>query len=139
MYLEVNQFGNPQSGGIQGGQHGAVAEVSGCFQQRFDLLLAQDDRKLLLVPGQGNAFDGNLPVQRMGVEKPKSGDDLDVGGQGCALLLAQKQLVLTDVLRAKLVWRLPEMFGESGDAAQVGGDGVGCVVANLEILQHPLS
>jgi hypothetical protein len=93
-----------------------VAEVSGCFQQRFDLLLAQDDRKLLLVPGQGNAFDGNLPVQRMGVEKPKSGDDLDVGGQGCALLLAQKQLVLTDVLRAKLVWRLPEMFGESGDA-----------------------
>jgi hypothetical protein len=55
-------------------------------------------------------------VQLVGVEKPKSCDDLDVGGQGCALLLAQKQLVLTDVLRAKLVWRVPEMFGESGNA-----------------------
>jgi hypothetical protein len=31
------------------------------------------------------------------------------------------------------------MFGEAGNAAQVGGDGVGCVVANLEIFQHPLS
>jgi hypothetical protein len=55
-------------------------------------------------------------VQLVVVEKPKSCDDLDVGGQGCALLLAQKQLVLTDVLQAKLVWRVPEMFGESGNA-----------------------
>ena len=31
------------------------------------------------------------------------------------------------------------MLGESGNAAKVGSDGCGCVVANPEILQHPLS
>ena len=81
-HVEVSQFGDPGSGGIHRGQHGAVAEVSGRFQQRFDFLRAQDDRQLPFVPGQGNAFDGDLAVQRVGVEKPESRDDLDVGGRG---------------------------------------------------------
>src|ERR1022692_319263 len=101
-HVEVSQFGDPGSGGIHRGQHGAVAEVSGRFQQRFDFLRAQDDRQLLFVPGQGNAFDGDLPVQRVGVEKPESRDDLDVVGQGRALLLAQKQLVLPNVLGGRV-------------------------------------
>ncbi len=59
-------------------------------------------------------------MQRVGLEKPESRDDLDVVGQGRALLLAQKQLVLPNVLGAELVWRLPKMLGESGNAAKVG-------------------
>jgi hypothetical protein len=43
-----------------------------------------------------------LPVERMGAEGPRSCDDLDVGGRGRALLLAPRQLALTDVPRAKL-------------------------------------
>src|ERR1017187_7933338 len=76
--------------------------LSGRFQQRFDFLRAQDDRQLPFVPGQGNAFDGDLPVQRVGVEKPESRDDLDAVGRGRALLLAQKQLVLPNVLGGRV-------------------------------------
>jgi hypothetical protein len=47
--------------------------------------------------------------------------------------------IFPNVLRAKLVWRPAKMFGESGDTADVCGYCGRCIVADLEIFQHPLS
>jgi hypothetical protein len=49
------------------------------------------------------------------------------------------QLIFSDLLRAEEFRRLVKVLGELGRIANIGGDGGGCVVANLEILQHPLS
>jgi hypothetical protein len=38
-----------------------------------------------------------------------------------------------------MISELTQVFGELGDTQNVGPDGGGCIVANLEILQHPLS
>src|SRR5579871_3540438 len=40
-----------------------------------------------------NAFDGNLPLERVGVKKAQRADHLDVGRRRDLLLFGQKQLV----------------------------------------------
>ena len=44
-----------------------------------------------------------------------------------------------DLVWTEQIRRFAKMLGKLGDASNIGGDGVGCVIADLEILQHPLS
>ena len=45
----------------------------------------------------------------------------------------------SDLFRAELVGRFIEVFGELGDRTDVARNGCRRVVANVEIIQHPLS
>jgi hypothetical protein len=83
-------------------------------------------------------LDADLVMQRVGVEKPKCGGHLDVGGQRNPAFLDQKQLIFPDLLGPQLVRRFAKVFGELCDLQNVRPDRGGGVVANLEILQHSL-
>ena len=54
-------------------------------------------------------------------------------------IIEQEQLIGADIFGAKLFGRFIEVFCEIGNAADVGPDCRGGVVANAEILQHSLS
>jgi len=51
----------------------------------------------------------------------------------------QQELVGADVLGAEAIGRCVEVFGELGDRAQIGVDGVGRVVAYLHVFEHALA
>src|ERR1700676_4762405 len=46
-----------------------MAQLARRFQQSLDFVAAQNQRQLPFAPGKRNAFDGDLPVQGMGVEE----------------------------------------------------------------------
>jgi hypothetical protein len=99
----------------------------------------QDQREFLLIPGQGDTCNVDLKMQRVGVEEPEPADGLYVARKRHSLLFDQVELIFSDLLRAEEFGRLVKVLGELGHPANISGDGGGCVVANLEILQHPLS
>jgi len=49
------------------------------------------------------------------------------------------ELAGADVLGAEVIGRGVEVLGELGDRAQIGVDGMGRVVANLQIFEHALA
>src|SRR6266852_2426967 len=136
--LELSRLRGTESAAVQHGQHGAVAKLAGRLQERFDFLPAQDQRQLSFAPWKRNAFDRDLAVQCVGIEKAQRADQLDASGLRCLFVLDQEQLVLANMLGAELVGWLMEVFGELGDRVQVKTDGGGRIVADLEILQHAL-
>ena len=82
-------------------------------------------------------FDADLTVQRVGIQEPEPTNGLDVGRLGHSLLFNQKKLILTNVLCTELIWRLTEVFGELGDAQNVGPDGGGCVRISVRRKRDP--
>ena len=109
------------------------------LQQRFDFFATEDQRQFSCTPRERDAFDGDFPAERVGVEKAQSADHLNIGRKRNLFLFHQEQLVLANVFGAELVWRFAEVPGELVDAMQVNPDGSGRIVADLEIFQHPLS
>ena len=103
-HLEMRYFRDPGTSSIHGGQNGSMAEVSWCLQQRLDLFTAHDDRQLSLISGEGYPFDADKTVQRVGIEESQPAYNLDVSWQCYSLLFDQEQLILSDLLRAELVW-----------------------------------
>jgi hypothetical protein len=75
-----------------------VTEILRRHQHEPDLFRAQDDREFLLIPGQGDAFDTDLKMHCVGVEKTEAADGLYVGGKRHSLLFDQVQLILSDLL-----------------------------------------
>src|ERR1035438_889158 len=114
-------------------------QVPGRFEQRLDFGLAQNHGELLLVPRQGNPVDLDLPVERVLVEETERADRLNIGRELYSSFVEQEQLPRPDLFRTELFGRLLEVFGELGDRADVASHGRGSVVADAEILQHPLS
>jgi hypothetical protein len=102
-----------------------MGEILRRLQHQFDLFPAQNDWKLLLIPGQWDAFDGDLAMQRVGVKKSETANGLDIGRKRHSLLFDQVQLILPDLLGAEQFRRLAKVLGKLGDAADIGADGVG--------------
>ena len=86
-----------------------------------------------------NAFDRDLPVQRVGVEESQCADRLNVGGRRHVLLLHQEELIAANVLGAELIGGLTEVPRKLGNRVQVNPDRGGRELADLQILQHSLS
>jgi hypothetical protein len=76
--FESGDLGDPGSGGIHGGQQGAMAQVTRSFEESLDLFPAHNDRELPLSSRERNPFNANLPVQCLRIEEPKRRDHLDV-------------------------------------------------------------
>ena len=56
-HFEFGDLGDSGSGGIHGGQQGAMAEVTRCFEQSLDFFPAQDDRELPLLSWKRNPIN----------------------------------------------------------------------------------
>jgi len=78
-------------------------------------------------------------VQCVPVKETERTDGLNVRGEFDPLFIEQEQLPRPDLFRAELVGWLVEVLGELGDRADVSSHGRRGIVANAEILQHPLS
>ncbi len=115
-HFEFGDLGNSGSGGIHGGQHDAMAQVTRCFEQSLDIFPAQDERELPLLSWKRNPINAHLPVQCLRIEEPKRRDDLDVCGLREPTFLDQKQLIGPDVFGSKLVGRFAKMLGELSDS-----------------------
>ena len=51
--FESGGFSDPESGAVEDGQHGAMAEIAGRLQQGFDLIAVEDQGQLLSRRGKG--------------------------------------------------------------------------------------
>src|ERR1700722_9865598 len=80
-----------------------------------------------------------LPLERLDVEEPKRSRSLCHCLRSQLSLPQQIELILTYLLRAKLVGSTMEMFGELLDRVQVAPCGARRVVATLEFFEHPVS
>jgi len=89
--------------------------------------------------GKGDAFDGDFPVEGVGIEEAQGADGLDIGWKRDLFLFHQEQLVLANVFSTEPIRRAAEVLREGFDAMQVNPDGGRRIVTDLEILQHPLS
>ena len=116
-----------------------MAEIAGRSQQGFDIFPVEDQGQLSFAPGKGDAFDGDFLVQRVGVEEAEGTDHLDESGKRHLLLLGEEQLIEANMLSAELIGWFAEVLSERGDGVQVKSNGGFRVVADLKILQHPLS
>ncbi len=116
-----------------------MSQVPGRFEQCLDFVAAQDHGELVLVPWHGDAANLDLLVERVRVEEPEGADGLDVGGRAGVLDVEEMQLPVADFVGAEAVGRPVEVVGELGDTPDVGGYGGRGVVADAEILQHPLA
>ena len=80
-----------------------------------------------------------LPLERLDVEEPQRRHSLRHRLRGQLPLTKQVQLVLADMLRAKMVGTTMKVFGKLLDRKQIGFCGARGVVATLEFFEHPLS
>jgi hypothetical protein len=121
--FESGGFSDPESGTVEDGQHGAMAEIARRLQQGFDLFPAEDQRQLSFATGKWDAFDGDFLVEGMSVKEAESTHHLDEGGKRHLLLLGQKQLIEANVLGAELIGWLTEVLSERGNGVQVKSNG----------------
>ena len=136
---EVECLGDAQAGGVDRLEEGAVLEEPHSRQDPRDLYHAEDHGELLGALGEGEVLDREGPAECLPVEEAQGADGLVEGGPGCPGLLDEVDLVLADVGRAEEVRRLAEVPGEGGHPLDVGLDGLRRVVADPEILDHPLA
>src|SRR5690606_23655298 len=133
--VQADQFADPQAGGVQGFQHGAVAQPEGGAdvgrgQQGFDLGLGQGLGKAGGLAGAAQAQAGILGAQaapQRPQEEAPQGGEAAVGGAGLGLPVLGRQPGL-DVLaqrgfgRAAVLGTQPA--AEGAQVAPVGGQGV---------------
>jgi len=116
-----------------------MAQIFRRLQQSFYFFAAQDPRQLSFPAWKRNAFDRDLPVQRVGIQESQCADRLNIGGRRHVLLLHQEQLIAANVLGVELVGWPAEVPGKLGNRVQINPDRRRRELADLEILQHPLS
>jgi hypothetical protein len=84
-------------------------------------------------------FQHVLPLEGLDVEEPQRGHSLRHRLRGQLPLAKQVQLVLPDMLRAKLVGTTMKVFGKLLDRKQIGSRGAWGIVQTLEFFKHPVS
>ena len=137
--FETCNFAHAESGSIQDREHRAVAKAARRFQQSPHFIAAQNQRQLPFAPWKRDAIDGDFPIERVGVEEAQSADHLNEGRLRHLFLLDEEDLILANMLGVELIGRLAEMSSKLGDGVHVNPDRGWRVVAELKILQHPLS
>ena len=111
-HFEAGDFTDSESRAIENRQHRAMAQIARRLQQSFDFLAAQNQRQLPFAPRKRNAFDGDLPVQGVGIEEAQCADHQHVGGRRYLLFFDQEQLVAANVLGTELIGWLAEVLGK---------------------------
>src|SRR5262245_33031884 len=130
--LEVTEFGDPQTGGIEGGEHGSAFEMARGAEQRRDFGLTQDRRERFRPLGLGNVGEHLGLAERDVIEKAQGTDGLHDEGPGDVLLLDEIELILADLLGAKPRRGGPEMLSKLGHTAEIAFDRLRRIVAQLE-------
>jgi hypothetical protein len=67
--LELSGFADAESTTVQQRQQRTVAKTAGRFEQRFNLLAAEDRWQPSFASWEGDAFDRDFTVERMGIEE----------------------------------------------------------------------
>src|ERR1700688_2250330 len=134
--LKTAQFRAADTRRVQGHEHRAVEEVTGQVDELRYFLATQDLREFAIAFGSRNIFEQIPSLQSFDIEKAKRGHMLLHGAGVQLLLLKQVGLILTQVLRTKLVGWLMEMAGKFLDDPKVGFYGTLSVITALEFLQH---
>src|SRR6202051_3857047 len=84
-------------------------------------------------------FNHVLPLERLDIEDPKRSRSLRHRFRRQLPFPQQVELILTYVLRAKLVGSTMKVFSELLNRMQVAPCGARRVVATLEFFEHPVS
>ena len=116
-----------------------MAQIMWRLQQGFDFIAAQNQRQLLFAPRKRNAFDGDLPVEGMGIEEAQCADHQHIGGRRHLLFFDQEQLKSTNVFGTELIGWFAEVLGKRLDGVQIEPDRGRRILADLKVFQHPLS
>src|SRR5271168_2372634 len=137
--LEARDFAHAETGCIHDREHGAMPEIARRLEQRLHFSAAQNQRQLPFAAWKRNAIDGDLAMERVSVEETKSADHLHESRLRHLLFFDEEDLIPADMLSVELIGRHAEMPSKLGDGVQINPDGGWREVAELKILQHPLS
>src|SRR5262249_14626562 len=112
LQTHAAQLGAAHTGGVQGHEDGAVAEVGGGVDEAGYLLGAEDEGNLILMSAGQREILARIAVAQNLVIEETQRRDLDGDRMRSDLLFEAVELVLADVLNAKLFGRAMEVFGE---------------------------
>jgi hypothetical protein len=133
-------LGDPKPGRIANGQDDPVLRVLDCNQKAVDLVRAHNDWTFLwLAAGRDRVVDAPVPLQGDVVEETDSRDRDQDGAGRKALVQGEMQLIGSDIVRPKQVWRSAEVAGELGDLLQIGPPCVRREIAHLHVFGHALA
>jgi hypothetical protein len=113
--------------------------VRDCCEQPLHFIRTQDRGQTLGRSREGDLLDRPGAAERDSVEKAQRTDRLVEGAPGGVLVLDEMDLVGTDLLRTELLRRLTEVASEAGDMVDVRLLRSEGVVAQTQILEHPLA
>ncbi len=109
------------------------------IQQGSHLFAAQYRREFSPDLGLGNLLDEPLLFQRLCVQEFERGDAYLHSGPSDFLLMYQVQLILANVFRSQMVWRLVEEPGEVRHGLDVRTDRQRGIIPQLKIFNHSLA
>src|SRR5438132_7427984 len=133
--LEVTEFGDPYTGGIQGREDRAMLEVTWGEEQRLHFVATQDDREGLRLLGVRDRVDHPRAMQGGLVQKTEGTHGLDEDAFG-DLPLEEMELIGADVFRTEAIGCGAKVLGELGHIAQIPIDGAGGIVADRPVFEH---
>jgi hypothetical protein len=138
-HAQADDLADAQAAGVGGADHQAVGVGREGREELQDLVAAEDGRQGLGPLAEGDGRDHVGAAEADAVEEAQGADGLVEGAPGGAAHLEQVELVGADVVGAELVGGPAEVAGEAGHVLDVAGDGLGGVVAELEVLQQALA
>ena len=136
--LEIDQFGDAQSGGVTGAQYDLVFEAGSGGEQAGNLVLAQDHRQLLGLLDVGDG--GDQIVARCGdaVEESQCGERLVDHMHGIAAV-DQMKAEEPQVVGGRLGGRAVQELSEDLDAVDISPVGLGREVAERHVVDQALA
>ncbi len=135
--LQADDLGDTQAAGVGEAEQQAVPLTGQRFEETPDLVETEDDREgagLLAVGEVGNEVGA---AEGDGVEETQSRSGLVEEAPG-NLLLQEMELEGAELLGGELIGGSAEVLGEADHSGEVGLDGPGRVVAQLQIVQEAL-
>src|SRR5664279_4727687 len=134
--LQMKQFIQAQSGGVERGDDGPVLEVAGPVEDGRDRGRVDDIGQLWDAFGAGNRLVEPGSLERLDVEEAECCSvNLQCAGADLALV-EQVEQVLPDLLRAEALGRSVEVFGEALDGCHINISSERGEVAELQLLKH---
>ena len=137
--MQVAQFRDPEAGGIERGKDGPAFEPAGGLQESRHFGGAQQGGQRLRPLGLGNILNHPGLLERDTVEEAERTDNLDDARPGEVPFLDEIELILADMLRAEAVWWGPKVLGKVGDTTQIAIDRQRRIVAQVQVVVHPLA
>jgi hypothetical protein len=128
---EGTEFGEPEPGGIERGEDGAMLQIAWGHKDSSDIGVAEDRGELALPPGIRNVFQHPRVPEGGVIEEAEGTDGLMKGGPGDLPVLGERVLVGADVFRPQAVGWGVKVLRTVGDAPQVAADRIGGVVSEL--------